>query len=76
MSLRLCERGKQNPMSEVAGSARAAAKVASQTQPSVVNEGEVLNWNYALEEVPVRPSGTVEVVLRRVQQFAPVVETE
>jgi hypothetical protein len=64
-------------MSEIAGSARATTgKVAAQNQPSIINEDEVLNWDYALELAPPRPAGTIEVVLTRVQELPPVVEIE
>jgi hypothetical protein len=43
----------------------------AKTEESVM-ETEILNWDYALEETPVRPSGTVQAILTRTKEAPPV----
>jgi len=67
-----CERAIMKP-----AAARAKSPVQVENRPTLVPlEAEAEDWDYALEAVPSRPCGRVEVALTRIEQEAPVIEPE
>jgi hypothetical protein len=55
---------------------RVTSPSAESKQPLTADEADLENWDYSLEVVPPRRSGTIEVVLTRVKECAPVLEIE